>query len=52
MTGKGKEWRNSTKYTHQISVKITKEQKDHLLSFPSQAEIIRYLIDRHMKETA
>ena len=52
MTKKNQEWKGGGKYHYQISVKLTKEQKEHLLAFPSQAEIVRYLIDKHMRDTA
>ena len=52
MTKKGQEWKGGGKYPHLITIRLTTKQKEHIKAFPSQAEIIRYLIDRHMRDTA
>jgi len=51
MTKRGRPWRDGGDYPHMITVRLTKKQKEHIKAFPSQAEIIRHLIDLHMKHT-
>ena len=51
MTKKGKAWKAGGEYPEIFTFRMTKEQKQHLEAFDSQAEILRHLIDVNMRNT-
>ncbi len=51
MTKKGKPWKGGGDYPELFTFRMTKEQKQHLEAFDSQAEILRHLIDLNMRVT-